>query len=232
MNSLIADLLIVQDRDSKIMALELELKRLPAEKLRLLQQTEQKKLIGEKTKKAVQEVEIAIKNTELDVQTRKNTLARLKTQQFETRKNEEYQAIGVEIQRYEEEIDSLETHELDLMEELENKKELRAEAQKKLESAQKVLNGHLDALEKSIQITQEQVRELKEERTKLTQNVEGSLLLRYEKMMKSKGLPVIVEMSPSAQCGGCHMKVIRVVEIKVHGADEIAECDKCGRFLY
>ena len=57
---------------------------------------------------AVREVELKIKNLELDAQTRRNSIERLKQQQFETRKNEEFQALGHEVTRYEKEVRSLE----------------------------------------------------------------------------------------------------------------------------
>src|SRR5947208_16066573 len=55
------------------------------------------------------------KKLELDVGTRAETISRLKTQQYQTRKNDEFQAIGHEIERYENEIRKLEDQELELM---------------------------------------------------------------------------------------------------------------------
>ena len=47
--------------------------------------------------------------------TRQETIARLKTQQYQTRKNDEFQAMGHEIERYEGEIRKIEDEELELM---------------------------------------------------------------------------------------------------------------------
>jgi len=55
------------------------------------------------------------KKLELDVGTRTETISRLKTQQYQTRKNDEFQAIGHEIERYENEIRKIEDNELELM---------------------------------------------------------------------------------------------------------------------
>ena len=56
------------------------------------------------------------KNLELDVGTRNESIARFKTQQYETRKNDEFSAMGREIERYQKEISALEDQELELME--------------------------------------------------------------------------------------------------------------------
>ena len=56
------------------------------------------------------------KRLELDVGTRNESIARLKTQRYETRKNDEFSAMGREIERYQNEISALEDQELELME--------------------------------------------------------------------------------------------------------------------
>ncbi|MEO1832548.1 MAG: hypothetical protein ABGZ08_08450, partial [Akkermansiaceae bacterium] len=82
----VKQLLALQDTDQKIQALEAELVRIPqlqeAAKDRLANDTQ-----GLATAKSnFQANEIEIKNVELDIGTRKNTIDRLKNQQFETKK--------------------------------------------------------------------------------------------------------------------------------------------------
>ena len=69
----------------------------------------------EALKQKARRVEIDRKKLELDVGTRAESIARLKTQQYQTRKNDEFQAIGHEIERYENEIRKIEDEELELM---------------------------------------------------------------------------------------------------------------------
>src|SRR3982751_4091095 len=66
-------------------------------------------------KQKSRQLEVDRKNLELDVGTRTESIARLKTQQYQTRKNDEFQAISHEIERYENEIRKLEDQELELM---------------------------------------------------------------------------------------------------------------------
>src|SRR4051812_30307346 len=104
----VAQLLQLQERDQRIRALTKDFKDNPK-----LQERAKSRLADDEAAVAsahtrVREVEIKIKNLELDVQTRRNTIARLKEQQFATRKNEEFQAMGYEIQRYEKDINTLE----------------------------------------------------------------------------------------------------------------------------
>ena len=72
--------------------------------------------LGDAAKKAVQENEVAMKNLEIEIETRNDSIAKLKIQQYETKKNEEFRAMGTEIERYGNEVRELEDQELELME--------------------------------------------------------------------------------------------------------------------
>src|SRR5207247_8713665 len=75
--------------------------------------------------------ELDRKKLELDVGTRAESVSRLKTQQYQTRKNDEFQAIGHEIERYESEISKIEDDELELMVQADKIKADLAEEEKK-----------------------------------------------------------------------------------------------------
>jgi len=123
----IESLLVLQDRDQRILRLEEDMKRIPENKERAKERLANDLAAVANAKKAVQDNEVAIKNVELDIGTRKSTLDRLKVQQYETKKNDEFTALGNEIVRYNDEVDQFETTELELMETAD---ELRAAHQK------------------------------------------------------------------------------------------------------
>ena len=85
----------------------------------------------EALKQKARQTEIDRKKLELDAGTRTESITRLKTQQYQTRKNDEFQAIGHEIERYENEIRKIEDEELELMVEADKVKgDLAAEEKK------------------------------------------------------------------------------------------------------
>ena len=84
----------------------------------------------------MKEIEVKIKNIQLDVQTRQTSIKRLQDQQFETRKNDEFAALGHEIKRYEADVTKLEDGELEQMEALETAKAKLKDAQAKLAATQ------------------------------------------------------------------------------------------------
>ena len=115
MHSELEQLLILQDRLQKIRHIQTEIKILPLERAHLESQLAASAAGVESLKQKARQVEVGRKNLELDVGTRTESIARLKTQQYQTRKNDEFQAIGHEIERYENEIRKLEDQELELM---------------------------------------------------------------------------------------------------------------------
>jgi hypothetical protein len=111
-------LLILQDRDRRLIALAKDLEKLPQDEARAKSKLANDEAAVARAHAALMDCELRLKRLELDAGTRKTTITRLKIQQFETRKNEEYQALGHEIVRYEKDLDNLETRELELMEEM------------------------------------------------------------------------------------------------------------------
>ena len=78
----IESLLVIQDRDQRILKLEADLKRIPADQERAKERLAKDIASVATSKSAVQDNEVAIKNVELDIGTRKDTLLKLNTQQY------------------------------------------------------------------------------------------------------------------------------------------------------
>ncbi len=229
----IEKLLILQQRDQNIAELESDLKRIPAEKdlAKTRLASSQQAVVDAKT--LLQENEVAIKTVELDVETRRNTIGRLKTQQFETRKNEEFRAIGTEIERYQEEIDNHETTELELMEKSDALRQTLETAQEKLTKAEASVDEDLKTYDQREQEEKKRLIEVKALRDKAAQDLNDEDLLElYDRLRNARGTNVVVSLSETGQCGGCHVKVTPATLIKVNADKEVVQCENCGRILY
>ena len=227
----IAKLLIIQDRDLKIRAIEKELDHLPVE-----EDDARDKLAGDRrrveaAKLAVQENEVAMKNLELDIQTRRDSIAKLKIQQYETRKNDEFRAMGGEIERYGKEVSELEDRELVLMEKGEQLKQALADAQLKLEATQRLVDEELADIATRRGNLNEEKAALQATRQESEKEVDGDVLDIYNRLFKSKGGLVVVPLV-NGQCKGCHMKVVKSTVVAVKAAREVTHCESCGRILY
>lgn len=224
-------LVVIQDRDLKIRAIQRELDNLPIE-----EDDAREKLAGDRkrveaAKLAVQENEVAIKNLELDVQVRRDSIAKLKVQQFETRKNEEFRAMGAEIERYGREVSDLEDRELELMEKADKLKKALGAAQAALDATQQLVDEELVDIAARRTNLETEKAELENARKTAAAEIDADVLDIYDRLFKSKGGLVVVALE-DGQCKGCHMKVIKSTVVAVKVEKEITHCDNCGRILY
>ncbi len=224
-------LLILQDRAQKIRQVDAELKSLPLERKSLDAQVALASANLVATKDRARHVEMGKKKLELDVGTREESIARLKTQQYETRKNDEFSAMGREIERYQKEISALEDEELELMEQADVLKAQVAAEEKQTATAKESIAkqiADLGAKEATLGI---RLEELKKEREELAAKVDEDLLDRFNRLFASKGDAAVVALEHDV-CTGCHMKITTQTAVRVKGGQEIVSCEQCGRILY
>jgi len=185
----------------------------------------------ETLRQTVRQAEVDRKRLELDVGTRAESVSRLKTQQYQTRKNDEFQAIGHEIERYENEIRKIEDDELELMVLADKiKADLAAEETKAAATRDSIARQTTDLDEKS-KALESQLQGLTTERSNLATKIDEDLLARFESLFKSKGDAVVVAIEHGV-CTGCHMKVTTATAAGVKAGKEIVSCENCGRILY
>ncbi len=224
-------LLVLQDRQQKIKQIQTEVETLPLQKKNLEEQLAASVAGVEALKQKARQVEMGRKKLELDVGTRTETISRLKTQQYQTRKNDEFQAIGHEIERYENEIRKIEDEELELMVEADKvKADLGVEEKKSTTVKESVARQTAD-LEAKSKTLQSRLEELTKERAEIAGKIDEDLLSRFERLFKSKGDAVVVALEHEV-CTGCHMKVTTQTAHRAKAGKEIVNCENCGRILY
>ena len=231
MHSELEQLLILQDRDQKIRQIRTEIETVPLRRSSLEAQLAASRASVEGLKQRARQVEIDRKRLELDVGTRTETISRLKTQQYQTRKNEEFRAIGHEIERYENEIRKIEDDELELMLLADKVKADLTEEEKKATAAQNSIARQTADLEEKSKALESQLQGLSKERSELAGKIDEDLLGRFERLFKSKGDAAIVAIEHGV-CTGCHMKVTTATAAQVRAGKEIVSCENCGRILY
>lgn len=224
-------LLILQDRAQKMRQMEAELRSLPLERRSLEDQSTAASASLEASKDKARHVEVQKKNLELDIATRNESIARLRTQQYETRKNDEFAAMGREIERYQKEISDLEDQELNLMEQADLLKAQTAMEETQTSATKSSIAKQVEDLDGKQGILRGRLEELKKERDELASKVDEDLLDRFNRLFASKGDAAVVALEHDV-CTGCHMKITTQTAVRVKGGKEIVSCEQCGRILY
>jgi predicted nucleic acid-binding Zn-ribbon protein len=227
----IAQLLLLQDRDQKIRTYKAELEAIPLEQRRIDQIVTSKSGAFEQVRQHFRDLEVQKKRLELDAQSRRDSIVKYKGQQFQTRKNEEFQAIGQEIQRFEKEIERIEDTEIELMEESERINSQVSQAEQELGAAKRLAQQQEADLKRKQQTLEELLRETGSERERLAEGLDPDLLFRYSRLFTTKGGNAVVPVEHEF-CMGCHMKNTTTLVHRVKLSREIVHCEQCGRILY
>lgn len=224
-------LLTLQERDQRIRAFQQELQAIPGEQTIKQKQISDSTARLEAAKTRMKEIEVERKSLEVDAEAKRNSIARYKEQQFQTRKNEEYAALGHEITAAEKAIVAIEDRELDLMEEAEKLKPAVAEAEREHTEERAKLQAQIEELSRKSDNIKTRVKELEDTRTALTDGVDEDLLDVYARLFKSKHGVALAELEHGV-CSGCHVKVTTQTALAVEADRTLVNCPNCGRILH
>ncbi len=227
----IEKLLILQDRDRKLIRVREELAHIDPERKNLKDKASQTQSGLETAKLKVNTLESERKRLELEVGTLKTKIEKYSIQQFETKKNEEFRALNHEIDNAKAAISKLDDKQLELMELIEAAQREVAAANKLASDAKKLVDEqitHLAAREANLE---KELEQLTADREQLASAVDESSRARYERLMKHKGGNAIVGIQHGV-CGGCRLKFPQQIVLSIRKEEELVTCPNCGRILY
>ena len=231
MLEVIEKLLILQDRDRKILRVKEELAHIEPERKSLNEKATKTQAGLDAAKLKVKQLETEKKNLELEVDTLKQKIDKYSVQQFQTKKNEEFRALGQEIENAKKQIFKIEDTEIDLMERIEAAQKEVAEASKIAGDAKKLVDNQISQLAGREDNLKKELAELTSNREQLSGAVDESARARYERLLKQKGGTAIVGIQHGV-CGGCRLKFPTQIILSCKRSEEIVTCPNCGRILY
>jgi len=231
MQETIEKLLILQDRDQKLRRVRSELAHIEPERQTLKAKAASAQAALEQAKLRVKEIESGRKDLELEVEAKKELIAKYANQQFQTRKNEEYRALAHEIEMCKEAIFEIENQEIELMEQAEAAQKEISRATQAANEARKLMDEQVAQLGAREANLEKELAELSANREQLAAAVDQAARGRYERLVRSKGENVVVGVERGV-CGGCHMKLPPQLLVMCQANKELVGCSNCGRILY
>ncbi len=231
MQEIIEKLLILQDRNRKILRVSEELAHINPERENLKAKVAGTQSQLEAAKLRVKQIESERKRLDLEIEAKKTQIEKYANQQLQTRKNEEYKALAHEIEMAKEAIFKTEDQEIVLMEQAEAAQKTVARATTEAATAKKLLEDQIGLLNQREENLKKELAELQQGRVGISEAVEETARSRYERLFKSKGENVVVGIEHSV-CGGCHMKLPAQIIASCRGQSELVACPNCGRILY
>ena len=231
MLAIIEQLLILQDRDRRLLRLQAELADVPPQRKRLQDKAANTASAFETVKLRGRQIESDRKKLELEVHSKEEFIRKIETQQGATKSNDEYKRYTHQIETTKSEITALEDQELVLMEQADVAgKEMAVASQialaQKGESDRQLAD--LAAREANLQ---HDLATVVEEREVQAEKIDEPVRVRYDRILKMKGDNVVVGVA-KVTCGGCHMKLPQQEFVAAKAQSEIVNCPNCGRMLY
>jgi predicted nucleic acid-binding Zn-ribbon protein len=227
----IEKLLALQDRDQKLRTLRLELQAVPnevASKQKLIADSAARLDLARTRAKAI---EVEKKSLQGEAASKRDQIARYKTQQLQTRKNEEYTALSHEISNVENLIAQIEDKELTLMEEADSLAPQIAAADKTHADEKARLEGQIALLREKEGNLKTRIDEVQKNRASAVEGIDEELLERYERLFETKNARAVVAVEHDV-CTGCHMKITAQTSLALRSDKSIVSCPQCGRLLH
>lgn len=223
-------LLILQDRDSKRLSLKVQVEAVPRDVAAVEGKIAAEKAAIEQAKAEWQGLEAKKKGLENEIGSAEAKLAKYKTQQASVRKNDEYKALGHEIETTQAAIAELEEQELGVMYSID-------EAKKRFAAAEAVLKQNITGHETKLRTLRERDANLKAELQAAEANFQAARTgleepsLRLYDRIAVRSQPAVAALRGS-KCSGCHLKVSSEVESDSRKSEKLATCDQCGRIVW
>jgi len=231
MQDVIEKLLILQDRDRKILRVQTELANIEPEREALERRATGSQTVLDEAKLKSKQTESARKDLELEAEAKKQLIAKYSIQQFQTKKNEEYKALAHEIETCKAQIVELEDRQLELMERGDDAQKETLAAARVAGELKKHVESQIAELDAREQGLEKQLADLNADYEQLVGAVDEGVLNRYQRLRRHKGENTVVGIEHRV-CGGCHMKLPTQIVVTCQGQQELVSCPNCGRILY
>lgn len=231
-HAVLVQLLIVQERDTRRRQLEQQIAAVPVDRAAVEKAITTEKAAIETARTEVKELETKKKLLETEIGSAETLLGKYRTQQMAVKKNDEYHALGHQIETMVKQISALEEQELGIMYNID-------EAKVRFVSAEATLKTNITGHEKKLTVLAERLvnlqTELDEVKAAVTVAREPATpyALRVYDRVAGRQWPVVVPLR-GGKCGGCHLKVSSEADSGSRSADpaQLGICDQCGRILY
>jgi predicted nucleic acid-binding Zn-ribbon protein len=231
------NLLLLQEKDSKIFNMEKRISEIPEEVKNLKKEIEDAQNKIKENEEKIIEMEKRLKNYFYEIEDIENLIVKFEQDKLKVRTNEEYRAIEKEISEAKKKKEKMEDEALNLMENIEEEKkkfeEFKRESKEKIEK----LRNRIKEIEEEEKKLKDEIPIIKDERFRVSKRISEFFLQSYEKIKRLRGIPAVVRLrikknSTEGICEGCNASLPTQKVDKLKKTKGIDFCENCGRILY
>jgi hypothetical protein len=227
----ISKLIDLQAVDSEIYRLKKERQEKPQQIAELQKKFQDKKdnlkILEEKTKA----LQVKIKDSELELQTKEGNIDKAQTQLYQIKTNKEYQAKLVEIEGLKADKSVIEENIIKILDDIdrakidiEKEKAILAEEEKRFNEQKQQVEGRIKEIE-------DRLSQLDAKRKQILPDIDKKILDQYERILVNREGLALVSVN-NFSCQGCFMNVPPQVVNEIKKKEKLVICEVCSRILY
>ena len=230
----VQSLLKLQDLDLEAAKLQVQLAAIPTKEAQTKTICQAEEDAFAAAKKSVQEIELAIRKLEGEINTLKGQKENFQSKTSLIKNNDEYRAALLQIEQCDKAVSEAEDKQIIAMDELETAKKTLAEKEASLKEAKKSAETAFAKLEAEKGACQKQLEALDAKRPELAAAVEPAILKRYDRLRTARNnnptKPCFVSVDDGS-CGRCRLAVTSQ-EANDTLKGKVVLCNSCGALLY
>jgi len=226
----LSKLLKLQEIDRRMMELDSFKGDLPEQvddlKVRLANLREQLT----QNRQELEEAKKLSRSIEVDIRSLSDKLNRYQEQIYSVKTNKEYDAITLEIENLEKQIEATELTGVELLEKEEKLTADVKQSEKQLAEIEHSLNEKETELQEKLNQTNAEQRLLSDNRNDIVSSLDRRFFATYERIRKGKNGIALAEIE-NYTCNACYATIPAQTAVEVRKMDKIINCEVCGRIL-
>ncbi len=232
MKDVLIKLLEAQKIDLEIDKLNKYRKEYPLREENLKKEIEDLKNSLNDVNNTILEKEKTKRNIENELEAEREILTSKEKRLVETKNNKEYTAVQHEIELARKRIDSLETEELELMNELDALGPKKAELENNLKKIKKNNTSEIKEIKEKFNSIESDIKILEHKRERELKDINIKVLSVYNRLRRGKSGLAISTIDPvKLSCRGCFKQLPHQKVIEIRRSDKVIFCENCGRIL-
>jgi uncharacterized protein len=224
-------LLVIQEHDCRIMKFERELADVPGRKASIDSLLDEHRQALAKAKDEHKAMQAGIKKAELEVESSRDRIRKLREQQMQLKSNKDFRTMEEEILAAEKGIRKIEDQMLEMMEGVEAAHAVVRQREKDLKTEEDSVKREVAAIEQRGLELREEMARVQQNRATLAAEIDPTRLQEYERIMHNKKDRALVAVE-NGTCGGCHMKLPPYLCHEAKKQTDVVLCEFCRRMLY
>jgi predicted nucleic acid-binding Zn-ribbon protein len=230
MNPELAKLIELQKADAEIARLSTEIASLPKKVAAIEEKLAGSKARMEQAKAALKNDESARRKHEAEIEALRQKISKYRDQMLNVKTNQEYQALGHEVEFAQQEIGKHEDKILETMVNADSKNQDLKKAENELKLHTADIEREKAAAREVSAKDEKELAEWKTKREELRKAIDENILRHYDRVLKFRGSAIAEAID--SRCSTCQVMIRPQVYNMLRSTDEFITCDSCNRILY